>query len=302
MADRVHAPMDGVQAATLDAMVDRVGSDPELDELTPRHDAVLARGERRDRRVGATRLTLTAYFRHNVSHGSHGAILTAAACRRTYAIAQKLRGLLDVYARGAMADVALPAPAVAHDAPPRPDFQIVPLKGLPIVAVVLAALVAAIAADRLWALEFFHVAAGGLWTSFDLFLGFVLGPILGRLAIPARVELTTRLMPKLLLIMPTLVTCTLASGWQLGRLLGTINSGHPDHGWIVASYVVVGVMAVIALAVLEPANVAVLFELKKRRPDPAIIQRLMRRFIYTAGITGAMQVTTLVIMTKVAVG
>src|ERR671932_2054809 len=197
-----------------------------------------------------------------------------------------------------MADVALDAPTTAA-APARPDFEIVPLRGLPIVAAVLVALVVAIAADRLWALEFFHVAAGGLWTSFDLFLGFVLGPILGRLAIPARVELTTKLMPKLLLIMPTLVTCTLASGWQLGRILGTINSGHPDHGWIVASYVVVGVMAVIALAVLEPANVAVLFELKKRRPDPAIIQRLMRRFIYTAGITGAMQVVALVIMTKV---
>src|SRR3954463_11227462 len=201
-----------------------------------------------------------------------------------------------------MADVALDAPTAAPAAPPRPDFEIVPRRGLPIVGVVLVALVAAIATNRLWALEFFHVAAGGLWTSFDLFLGFVLGPILGRLAIPARVELTTRLMPKLLLIMPTLVTCTLASGWQLGRLLGTVNSGHPDHGWIVASYVVVGVMAVIALAVLEPANVAVLFELKKPRPNPEIIGRLMKRFIYTAGITGAMQVTTLVIMTKVAVG
>jgi len=48
--------------------------------------------------------------------------------------------------------------------------------------------------------------------------------------------------------------------------------------------------------------VAVLFELKKRRPDPAVIQSLMKRFIYTAGITGAMQVATLVIMTKVATG
>ena len=201
-----------------------------------------------------------------------------------------------------MTDVALPAPGVGAEAPPRPDFQIVPVRGLAIAVVVLAALIAAIAANRLWALEFFHVAAGALWTSFDLFLGFVLGPILGRLAIPARIELTTRLMPKMLLIMPTLVTATLASGWQLGRLLGTINTGHPDHGWIVASYVVVGVMAVIALAILEPANVAVLFELKKPRPNPAIIQRLMKRFIYTAGITGAMQVTTLVIMTKVAVG
>src|SRR5439155_1555507 len=83
--------------------------------------------------------------------------------------------------------------------------------------------------------------------------GFVLGPILGRLAIPARVELTTRLMPKLLLIMPTLVTCTLASGWQLGRNLGTIDSGYVNHGWIVASYVVVGVMAVIALVLLARA-------------------------------------------------
>src|SRR4051812_16475163 len=201
-----------------------------------------------------------------------------------------------------MADVALPDVAVARDAPARPVFEIVPLKELPIVGVVLVALVAAIAANKLWALEFFHVAAGGLWTSFDLFLGFVLGPILGGLAIPARVELTTRLMPKLLLIMPTLVTCTLASGWQLGRNLGTIDSGYVNHSWIVASYVVVGVMAVIALAVLEPANVAVLFELKKPRPNPAIIANLMKRFIYTAGITGAMQVTTLVIMTKIATG
>ena len=205
-----------------------------------------------------------------------------------------------------MADVALPAAAgatgAAHEAPAVPDFQIVPLRGLPIVAAVLVALIVAIAANKLWALEFFHVAAGAVWTSLDLFIGLVLGPILGRLTIPARVELTTRLMPKILLIMPTVVTVTLASGWQLGRYLGTINSDYRLHGWLVASYIVVGFMAVIALGLLEPANVAVLFELKKRRPDPAVIQRLMKRFIYTAGIIGAMQVATLVIMTKVATG
>jgi hypothetical protein len=59
---------------------------------------------------------------------------------------------------------------------------------------------------------------------------------------------------------------------------------------------------VIALGLLEPANVAVLFELKKRRPDPAVIQRLMKRFIYASGFIGAMQIATLVIMTKVATG
>jgi len=185
---------------------------------------------------------------------------------------------------------------------PRPDFQIVPRAGLPMVAAVLVALIVVIATNELWALEFAHIAAGGIWTSLDLFLGFVLGPILGRMTVPARIELTTRLMPKMLLIMPTVVTVTLASGWQLGHYLGTIDSSYMNHGWIVASYIVVGVMAVIALSVLEPANVAVLYELKKPRPDPAVIQHLMKRFIYTAGITGAMQIATLVIMTKVAIG
>jgi hypothetical protein len=66
--------------------------------------------------------------------------------------------------------------------------------------------------------------------------------------------------------------------------------------------IVVGVMAILALGLLEPANVAVLFELKKPRPNPAIIERLMKRFLYSAGILGAMQVATLVIMTKLSSG
>ena len=66
------------------------------------------------------------------------------------------------------------------------------------------------------------------------------------------------------------------------------------------SFVVVGVMAVIALGVLEPANIAVLFEMRKPRPNGEVIAKLMKRFIYTAGITGLMQIATLVIMTRVA--
>ncbi|MEA2482146.1 MAG: hypothetical protein QOC55_93 [Thermoleophilaceae bacterium] len=200
-----------------------------------------------------------------------------------------------------MASAVVDAPG-AHAPPAIPDFEIVPRKGLPIVGVILVGLVAAVAADKIWALEFFHVAFGALWTAFDLFLGFVLGPILGRLSIPARIEMTTRLMPKMLLIMPTIVVCTLTAGWQLGTHLGTVYSGFHQHDLIVVSYCVVGVMAIVALSLLEPANVAVLFELKKPRPNPVIIERLMKRFIYTAGITGAMQIAILLIMTKVATG
>lgn len=190
------------------------------------------------------------------------------------------------------------APATLGD-PARP-LQIVPVRGLPIVAVILAGLIVTIAINSKWAIDFFHVAGGGMWTALDLFLGFVIGPILGRLSIPARAEFTKRFMPKMVLIMPTLVICTLAAGWQLARQAGTLNSSYPEHGYVVASMIVVAVMSVVALGLLEPANIAVLFELKKPRPNGAIIEKLMRRFIMTAGVTGAMQVATLVIMTRLA--
>lgn len=182
----------------------------------------------------------------------------------------------------------------------RPSFEIIPRRGLIAVAVVLAGLVAVIAANSSWGVDFFHVVGGGIWTVLDLFLGFVLGPILGRLSIPARIEVTTRLMPKMLLIMPTVVVCTLAAGWQLALQTGDIQTSYSHHGWVVASMIVVAVMAVVALGVLEPANLAVLFELKKAQPDGQVIARLMRRFFYSAGVTGALQVATLLIMTRLA--
>jgi hypothetical protein len=206
-----------------------------------------------------------------------------------------------------MADVAITTGvgAVAEAHPPameRPEFQIVPRAGLPIVAFVLVLLIVGIAVDELWPLTFLHVVGGAAWTIIDLFLGFVLGPIIGRMSIPARVEFTTRLMPKMVLIMPTAVTVTLAAGWQLATKLGNTQTSYALHGWIVASYIVVGIMAVIALGLLEPANIAVLVEMKKPRPNPEVIERLMKRFIYTAGATGLMQVATFVIMTKLASG
>jgi hypothetical protein len=195
--------------------------------------------------------------------------------------------------------IPLEAPP-ADEAFDRTQLQIVPLKGIPVVAVVLGLLVATIAANWGWGLDFFHVVAGGLWTAIDLFFGLMVGPIISRLSIPARMDFSARFMPKMLLLMPTLVLCTMASGWQLGYHLGFTDSGYFRHEWIVASYIVVGLMSVIALAILEPANLAVLFELKKKRPNGELIGKLMRRYIYTAGILGAMQIATLIIMTRLA--
>ena len=187
-----------------------------------------------------------------------------------------------------------------REAPPKTDFKIIPTAALPAVVVVFVALIVAVATNRLWALDFFHVVGGGLWTGIDLFLGFVIGPIIGTMSIPARMEFSKKFMPKMVLLMPTLVIMTLAGGWQLARHEGFILSSDKHHGWVVGSMIVVGVMAVIALGFLEPANLGVLFELKKEHPNGEVIGKLMRRFLYTAGLTGAMQVATLIIMTRIA--
>lgn len=180
------------------------------------------------------------------------------------------------------------------------DFKIVPTSAIPIVAVVYLGLIISVTTNRLWALNFFHVVGGACWTAIDLFLGFIIGPIIGTMSIPARMEFSKRLMPKIVLLMPTLVVATLVGGWQLARHQGFILASDKHHSWVVASMIVVGVMAVIALGFLEPANIAVLFELKKENPDGEVISKLMKRFLYTAGLTGAMQVATLIIMTRIA--
>jgi len=161
-------------------------------------------------------------------------------------------------------------------------------------------LVIALIANTFWAVDFFHVVSGALWTAIDLFVGFIVGPILGKLSIPARMEFSKRFMPKMVVLMPTLVVATLAAGIQLARLDGYLMPGAPAHPWVVASFFVVGVMTLIAIGFIETANIAVLFELRKPQPNGELIARLMHRFIYTAAITGAMQIATLIIMTKLA--
>ena len=199
-------------------------------------------------------------------------------------------------------EIAEPHGDTAHSGPPLtiPDFDIVPRAGLVLAGVILVALIVVVATGGLWSLEFMHVVFGAGWTVIDLFVGFIIGPILGTLSIPARIEFTTRFMPKMVVLMPAIVTATLVAGWQLSTHLGTNLTSYPQHSWVVASMIVVGVMAIVALGLLEPANIAVLVELKKPRPNPQVIERLMKRFIYAAGITGIMQIATFVIMTKLA--
>lgn len=198
-------------------------------------------------------------------------------------------------------DAVLNAPTQQHAPPPdRRKIAVVPLAGLPFSAIALAIVVTAIATNWKWLLMFSHVVGGATWTAIDLFVGLVLGPIMGSMTIPARAEFASKFMPKMVIIMPTIVTMNLGAGFQLAHDAGNLSVANPNHAWLIFSFIVVGIMATIALGILEPANIAVLYEMNKPVPNGQRIERLMKRFIFTAGITGVMQVLTLVIMTRVA--
>jgi hypothetical protein len=190
--------------------------------------------------------------------------------------------------------------AVAQPIPQTSAGPLVPTRLLAIPATAVVLLLAAIFSNRLWALDFLHVAFGGLWTGIDLFMGFVVGPVLRRLDPPVRGAVMRRLMPKMMVVMPTLALTTMTAGWQLARKLGVIDTPYPRHWWLVASFVIVAILALTAFAVLLPANIGVLLELRKPQPDGQTIARLMSRYTVCTAVQGCMQVATLIVMTRIA--
>src|SRR6185436_538775 len=71
-----------------------------------------------------------------------------------------------------------------------------------------------------WILNFMHVISGGLWTGIDLFMGFVVGPVIRRLPLEARRAVIAALVPRTLFLMPTLSIMTTTTGWFMAERLG----------------------------------------------------------------------------------
>lgn len=191
---------------------------------------------------------------------------------------------------------------IAASAPKARVEPFVPLWAVGADVLVIVALVVVIVRNSVYGLDFFHVFGGALWISTDLLMGFLIGPIMGKLDIPARMVFAKNLMTKMLVVMPTAVICTLAAGWQLARAFGFFTSPYsPLHGWILAALIVVALLAVLAYTFLEPANIVVLMELRKPEPNGLLIGRMMKRFLYTAGILGVLQLSMIVIMVRITV-
>ena len=170
------------------------------------------------------------------------------------------------------------------------------------VALALAVMTGVIAAGDAWALNFLHVLCGVLWTGIDLFMGFVVGPVMRRLPPPARRAMVLRMMPKMLFLLPTLSILTTTAGWFHARQIGYLDAPYPQYYWVMAALVIVAILTVQGFAILLPSNLLVYLEMKKPQPDVPRIGRLMRRYIYAVAFQGSMQVAIIVVMARFVTG
>src|SRR5262244_2808090 len=111
------------------------------------------------------------------------------------------------------------------------------------VALALALMIAVIASHHLWSLNFLHVFFGLSWTGIDLFMGFVLGPILRRLDPRLRRTVSQELSWRFFWLFPMLATVTPTAGWELARRLGYLDVPYPGFYWVQAALVLVIIMA-----------------------------------------------------------
>jgi hypothetical protein len=170
------------------------------------------------------------------------------------------------------------------------------------VAAALVVLVAAILYGSIWFLNWVHVMSGVLWTGIDLFMGFVIGPIIRSVAIPVRKEIIIRLTPVTLFLMPTLSVLTGTAGWFLAVRMGFIQLPWPQFGWIAAALALVTLMTIQGIGYLLPTSVRVCLELQKPSPDGPKIGRMMSRFYYVVASQGVMQIAIIVVMARLATG
>jgi hypothetical protein len=193
-----------------------------------------------------------------------------------------------------MADV-LHSPTAASGYPLRMRYVV-------IATAAFAVLGAALASPSIWFLNFVHVMAGALWTGIDLFMGFVIGPVLRGVSLDTRRAMIAGIIPRTLVLMPTLSIITSTAGWFLAVRLGFLQLGYPEFGWVIAALAIVTVLTIQGLGYLLPTNLKLFFEIQKPAPDHAKLGRWMRTYVRVVAVQGALQIAILVVMARFATG
>lgn len=159
----------------------------------------------------------------------------------------------------------------------------------------------AVVTKNLYLLDYSHVMAGMLWTGADLFLGFILGPVLRRLTPTQRQHLMAYLVPKTLLYMPTVAFTSVVGGWFLAQAFGFLAPGSPLQAWVDVA-ILVSVVLVVQGGTISWNEWRIARELSRRDPNPARIERANRLVFRLAAVQALLQVAIVLIMAHLTVG
>lgn len=170
------------------------------------------------------------------------------------------------------------------------------------IVIPIGALILAIVTANLLLLNYVHVFTSILWTGTDIFMAFLLGPILRNVSLSTRKEVISWLMPKMVFYMPTVASVTTTAGYFLASKMGLITLESPVVYWIMTVLIIVTVMLIQGLGILLPTNIKVYHELRKKEPDMTRIQKLMRRYVKVVATQALLQFVIIFIMANFATG
>jgi hypothetical protein len=170
------------------------------------------------------------------------------------------------------------------------------------IVIPIGALILAIVTANLLLLNYVHVFTSILWTGTDIFMAFLLGPILRNVSLSTRKEVISWLMPKMIFYMPIVASVTTTAGYFLASKMGLITLESPVVYWIITVLIIVTVMLIQGLGILLPTNIRVYHELRKKEPNMTKIQKLMRRYVKVVATQALLQFVIIFIMANFATG
>lgn len=159
-------------------------------------------------------------------------------------------------------------------------------------------MIVALARHDVYLLNWIHVLSGALWTGADLFMGFILGPVLRALDMRSRIAVIAYLVPRTLLYFPMVALTAGTTGWFLADWFAYTSSASPMYQLVVISLALVTVMTVMGLGFLLPNSLRIWTELHRPEPNRERIARINRINIWLAGTQGVLQIAIIVVMAK----
>ena len=170
------------------------------------------------------------------------------------------------------------------------------------VVIPIGALIVAILSANLLLLNYVHVFTAVLWTGTDIFMAFLLGPVLRNVSLSTRKEVISWLMPKMVFYMPTVAAVTTTAGFFLASKVGLLTLQPPIVYWVSTVLIIVSAMFIMGLGILLPTNLRIYFEMKKSEPEMHKIQKLMKKYVKVVAIQTVMQFVIIFIMAEFATG